>query len=193
MAIQAAPPTASIADDTDRPRFEPFGSTTPNRQRRAGLLMMASALPVGLLAHSAYGRPPRLHIVLLAIGVLALGAWLVDGRRYLGAGSASAALGLAFVLMEQTNLDPYFLTFGLLGVALLVVSRVNLRAVGGSAGFLIYMALNSANLHRVDAALLPRAWVFALIMLVWGGAGLRQVRAEGVKSGATVTGDSGAA
>ncbi len=200
MTIQATPPqalgprTARQRRDIDEaPRFEPFGPTTRTRQVRAAAVVMAGALPVGMVAESSYGRPPNLHIVLLAIGVIALVAWLVDGRRYVGAGSAATALGLAFVLMGKTSLDPYFLVFGLLGAALLLVSKANSRAIGGSAGLLLYVAINAAGLHRADATLLPRAWIFALIMLVWGGTALRRTLSDSSPAAATVAPGDGTA
>lgn len=177
MTVQAPSLRPPVVKDADAPRIEPFGPTTRRRQLAGAMIVMAGALPVALLADSHYGRPPRLHMVLVAIGAVAMVAWLVDGRRYVGAGSASLALGLAFTFITQTGLDPYFLMFGLLGASLLLVARVNPKAVSGSAGLLIYVALNAVGLHRADATILPRAWVFAIIMLAWGGSRLRRTLA----------------
>lgn len=160
-------------DGGDKPRFEPFGPTSHARHVVAALVVMAGAVPVALVADRGGSGRLRLYTVLLAIGIVGTTAWLVDGRRYLGAGIAALALGIGYSVVERTTVDEYAIVYGFLGTALLLVSRVNPRALGGSAGLLLYTSISSLSLHG-NRPLAPRAIVFASIMLMWGGTNLRR-------------------
>lgn len=133
----------------------------------AGVAVMAGALPVYLLANSRYGRPPRLSVVLLAVGIVGIVGWLIDGHRYVGAGAAAAAVGGGLTISREAFVDEYAVVFGLLAVALVCVVRINPRAVNGCAGLLLYVAASTGRLHDPD--LLPRGVAFAVVMALWGG------------------------
>lgn len=147
-------------------------------------VIMAGAIPIALLAPTAYGRTPRLWSVLITIGIVGLVAWLVDGRRYVGAASASLAVGSALGISAEANLDRYTfaLLFGFLGVALLAVFRVNPRAVIGSAGLLLFTSASAAFVHMVGIGgadpqpTIPHAWAYVGLMILWGLIVLQQVR-----------------
>jgi len=132
----------------------------------AGLVVVAGALPVYVLANSTYGRPPKLSFVLLSIGIIGIVGWLIDGERYLGAGSAATAIGGGITISREAFIDEYAMMFGLLAVALVCLVRINPRALNGSAGLLTYVAASTAIVH--DAAL-PRGVPFVIVMLLWGG------------------------
>lgn len=165
---------------TERPRVIPFGPTTHTRQLVAAAIVMAGALPAALVAHSSYARPPRVSVAIVALGVIATIGWLVDGRRYFGAGIAALAVGGGITISREMFVDEYAMVFGLLGGALLLVASVNPRAVTGCAGFLLYAATHALSAQQSDWTLLPRPLVLALILLVWGGAGLRSTLAPTV-------------
>lgn len=159
---------------TDTPRFEPFGPTSRQRQIAAAAVVMAGAVPVAMIAASSTTARPKLYLMVLAIGIIGTFAWLIDGRRYLGAGLGALGLGTALTLVRETTVDPYFLIFGLVGLALLIVSKVNPLATPGVAGLLIYTALASRGVSHGGDSLLPRPLTFALVMIVWGGSQLRR-------------------
>lgn len=164
-------------------RFVPFGPITRRRQVAGAAVVMAGAIPVALLAGSSYGRPPNLSVVLLAIGIIGMVGWMVDGRRYLGAASAAVAIGGGITTAREAFLDEYALMFSFLAVALIGVVRVNPRAINGSAGLLFYVASSTIGLHQSDQSPLPRELIFALVMLTWGGMSL--LRSRKVPPGAT--------
>lgn len=157
---------------TEIAAHEPFGPTTPARRRWGALIILAGAVPVGLLALTGtYDRPPGLYGVLTVIGLVALLAWLVDGMRYLGAGAASLALGLGIgISTEVESVTDYrnALVFGFLGLALLLVARVNPTAVLGSAGLLLFTAASATAAVAGVKTPFPEALVFAGLMVVWG-------------------------
>jgi len=158
----------------DQPRFEPFGPTTRPRQVLAAAVVMAGALPVAIIAASSTDARPRLYLVVLAVGVIGTVGWLIDGRRYLGAGLAALGLGTALTLIRETAVDAYFLIFGLVGLALLIVSKISPLATPGVAGLLIYVGLASRAVAGGGDPLLPNAVTYGLIMILWGGSQLRR-------------------
>lgn len=139
---------------------------------------MAGAIPIVILIAADYGRPPLLYGVLAAIGATALLAWMADGRRYLGAGAASLALGLGIGIAAEAEIPQYqnALVFGLLGAALLLVSRVNPRAVLGAAGLLLFTAASAAYAVSQGRTPIPEAWFYAGLMVVWGAVVLVSLR-----------------
>ncbi|MGH9188986.1 MAG: hypothetical protein ACRD0Q_02975 [Acidimicrobiales bacterium] len=154
----------------DGPRIEPFGPTTRARQIVGAVVVMAGAIPTAMIAGS---DTQPLYRILLVIGGAATLGWLIDGSRYVGAGSAALALGLAFIISEKTELDLFALLFGLLAAQLFIVSHVNPRAVKGTVGLFLYVATTSLSLHG-STTVLPRPWIFAIVMLLWGGLPLRR-------------------
>ncbi len=155
------------------PRIVPFGPTTRRRQLAAAGVVMAGAVPIGLLAHASHARPPRVSVAIVGLGVVALLGWLIDGRRYFGGGITALAVGGGITIAREAFVDEYAMVFGLLSVALFAIDRVNRRAVTGCAGFLLYAATHAISAQQPDWTVLPRPLVFGLILLVWGGAGLR--------------------
>jgi len=157
------------------------------RQVAGAIVIMAGAVPIALLIAADYGRPPKLYAVLAAIGATALLAWAVDGRRYLGAGAASLAVGLGIGIAAETDIPRYqnALVFGFLGVALLLVSVVNPRAVRGAAGLLLFTGGSAALAVSQERLSFPEAWIYAALMVAWGavvlatlGRGKRAVQAQ---------------
>lgn len=155
---------------SDPPRIAPFGTTTRRRELVAAMVVMGGALPVGLLAGSSVGRPPKLYVVLIAIGVIGTVAWLVDGRRYVAPGAMALGVGVALAIGQETTVDPYALAFGFIGAVLLLLGRINPQAIAAAGGFLVYLA-SVVGYHRANDTS-PRPWLFPLIMVVWGGAHL---------------------
>lgn len=103
-------------------------------------------------------------------------AWLVDGRRYLGAGAALLALGSDFIIARETTpaFEPYqfALLFGLLGAGALLVHAVHPAAVQGFAGALLFTSASAALMQQLTgdrATSIPQAWGFVVLMVVWGG------------------------
>ena len=183
--------TTATTDRNTEPRLQPFGRWTKGRQTAGALVIMAGAIPIALLAPTSYGRVPRLWSVLIVIGIVGLVAWLVDGRRYVGAAAASLAVGAALGTAAEADLDryTYALLFGFLGAALLAVFRVNPAAVIGSAGLLLFTSASAAIVHLVGIGggdpqpTIPHAWAYVVLMVLWGAVVLRQVRGDGADAG----------
>ena len=152
---------------------EPFGHTTLRRQRAGALFVMVGSAPLALMV-LADANP---YLLLLAIGAIATGAWLVDGRRYLGPGTVAMGLGIGLTLARDFELAKYELPLVLagIGVALTVIRFVNPRAVLGAAGLLVYAALSGAILDRTPDAI-ESGWGFVTLMIVWGGIQLARAR-----------------
>ncbi len=125
---------------------EPFGHTTRRRQRAGALVVMIGAAPLALMV-LADAKP---YLLLVAIGAIATGAWLVDGRRYLGPGTVALGLGIGLALARDLDLTKYELPLVLagIGVPLTVIRSVNPEAVLGAAGLLVYAARSGAILDR---------------------------------------------
>lgn len=152
----------------------PLAPSTPGRRLVAGLWVMVGAVPVYLVANSSFGRPPNMYGVLVAVGIVGIVGWLIDGDHYLGASAAALAVGGGIAISREAFVDEYFTVFGLMAVALMCVVRINPRAVNGCAGLLLYVAASTGKLHDPD--LLPRGLAFAVVMLIWGSAGVRRAR-----------------
>lgn len=139
----------------------------PSRAREIG---GAAALAAGAVVLAIFTA--SFHLVLeedlLVLGGAATLAWLIDGTglRYLGAGTVALALGGGITLGDHLNVhDPYVIVFGLIGVALLLVRLVNPAAVGGSAGFLIYVALTLVALDYIGSY--NASWELVAILGFW--------------------------
>jgi hypothetical protein len=103
---------------------------------------MVGSAPLALMV-LADAKP---YLLLLAIGAIATGAWLVDGRRYLGPGTVALGLGIGLALARDFDQAKYELPLVLvgIGVPLTVIRFVNPGPVLGAAGLLIYAALSGA-------------------------------------------------
>jgi hypothetical protein len=152
---------------------EPFGLSTPGRQRAGAVVLTAGSVPLALMV-LADAEP---YLFLLAIGAIATCAWLVDGRRYLGPGTVALGLGAGLVLARDLDLAEYELPLVLAGIgaALTVIRFVNPRAVLGAAGLLVYAALSGAILDRTPEPI-ESGWGFVILMIAWGG--IRLARAS---------------
>ncbi len=175
---------------SSQPAFEPFGPTTRRRQVAGALVIMAGAIPIALIAPTFYGRPPRLWSVILTIGVVAMLAWLVDGRRYLGVAAAALGVGGGFAIAQEAEIQDYqfALLFGLLGAGLLLVRAVNPAAVGASGALLLLISASATTFVSIERTSFPEAWFYVGLMVVWGGVQL----ARSLRGAATATGVSGA-
>ena len=156
---------------------EPFGHTTLRRQRAGALFLMVGSAPLALMV-LADAKP---YLLLLAIGAIATGAWLVDGRRYLGPGTVALGLGIGLALARDVDLAKYELPLVLagIGIPLIVIRFVNPGAVLGAAGLLVYAALSGAILDRTPDPI-ESGWGFVILMIVWGG--IQLARATTVKA-----------
>ncbi|HEV2760675.1 MAG TPA: hypothetical protein VGV86_14025 [Acidimicrobiales bacterium] len=151
---------------------EPFGHTTLRRQRAGALVVMVGSGPLALMV-LADAKP---YLLLLAIGAIATGAWLVDGRRYLGPGTVALGLGIGLALAQDFDLAKYELPLVLagIGVPLTIIRFVNAKAVLGAAGLLVYAAISGAILDRTPDPI-ESGWGFVILMVVWGGIQLARV------------------
>ncbi|MDP8975564.1 MAG: hypothetical protein M3N28_04215 [Actinomycetota bacterium] len=155
---------------------EPFGPTTRPRQIAAAATLMLGAVPLAWMG-ATNAKP---YYVIPVVGVVATLAWLVDGRRYLGPGIVALALGVALLASRDWGLEKYELALvvGAVGAGLLVVSLMNPAAVLGSAGFLLYAMLTALGLDSVLSSIAP-GWIYAIVLLVWGGIRLAQTMQQG--------------
>lgn len=117
---------------------------------------------------AALGQPP--YHDLLALGVVAVVAWLVDGtsRRYVGPGLIAVAAGLGITVGKDFGVDPYehSLVYGGFGVALLIAYCFNPLTIRAGAAFLIYTGVTVALASWVFSV--PLGWELAAILAVWG-------------------------
>ncbi|MDQ6724747.1 MAG: hypothetical protein M3066_01005 [Actinomycetota bacterium] len=149
--------------------FQPRTIGRPNREREVAgaAVLLAGALVVAVMA--ALGQPA--YHDLLALGSVAVLAWLVDGssRRYLGPGLVAVAAGLGITIGKDFGVNPYehSLVYGGFGVALLVVSYFNPMAMRASGAFLIYVGVTVALAAWVFTSF-PLGWELAAILAVWG-------------------------
>lgn len=159
---------------------EPFGPTTRSRQIAAAAALMLGALPLAVMG----AADAKAYYVIPVVGVAATVAWLVDGRRYLGPGIVALGVGVALLASRDWGLEKYelALVLGGVGAALLVVSLVNPAAVLGSAGFLLYAMLTALGLDNVSDAISP-GWIYAAVLLVWGGIRMAQTMRPEAASG----------
>ncbi len=139
----------------------------PSRARELG---GAAALAAGAVVLAIFTVSSHLVLeeYLLVLGAAATLAWLIDGTglRYLGAGTVALALGGGITLGDHLSVhDPYVVVFGLIGVALLLVRLVNPTAVGGSAGFLIYVSLTLVALDYIGSY--DASWELVAILGFW--------------------------
>lgn len=143
-----------------------IGHPTREREIAGAVVLLAGALVVAGMA--ALGQPP--YRALLALGAVAVVAWLVDGtsRRYLGPGLIAVAAGLGITLGKDFGVDPYehTLVYGGFGVALLIAYYFNPLTIRAGAAFLIYTGVTVALSSWVFNV--PLGWELAAILAVWG-------------------------
>lgn len=147
-----------------------IATPSPQRERAGAWVLIAGAVLVAALTLA--GVPPYGN--LLALGAVAVVAWLVDGtgRRYVGPGLVALAAGLGITIGKELGVDPYehTLVYGGFGLALLLISYVNPMAARASGAFLVYTALTVAVTAWVVS--IPLGWELAAILAVWGAYGL---------------------
>jgi hypothetical protein len=81
----------------------------------------------------------------------------------------------ALLASRDWGLEKYELALvvGAVGAALLIVSLMNPAAVLGSVGFLLYAMLTALGLDSALNTISP-GWIYAIVLLVWGGICLAQ-------------------
>lgn len=166
-----------------------IGRTTRAREVAGALVLVGGAVLVGLLTLAGL-RP---YENLLALGSVAMLAWLVDGtsRRYVGPAAVAFAAGLGITLGRNLGIEHYehSLVYGGFGLALILVSVVNPAAVRASGAFLLYTGLTVAtSLWLVS---IPLGWWLAAILALWGGyelVRLRRAPADGAPAGPATAG-----
>ncbi len=151
-----------------------IGSPTAARRRAGAIVLLGGAVLVGALTLAGvqpYGN-------LLALGAVAVAAWLVDGTsfRYLGPGLVALAAGLGITIGKELGVEPYehTLVYGGFGLALLVISYFNPKAARASGAFLLYTGISVAISAWVVS--IPLGWYLAAILAVWGIYGLVRLR-----------------
>ncbi len=144
------------------------------RRRAGALVLLGGSVLVGALTLAGvptYGN-------LLVLGAVVVLAWLVDGssQRYLGPGLVALAAGLGITIGKELGVEPYehTLVYGGFGLALLVVSYFNPKAVRASGAFLLFTGITVAITTWVVS--IPLGWELALILAAWGIYGLVRLR-----------------
>lgn len=128
------------------------------------LLAGAAAVAVGtdLLGFKLYEN-------LAVLGAAATLAWLVDGtaQRYIGAGTVALAIGGGLTLGTRLHIPGYehLVVFGFVGVALLLVSYINPKAVRGSAALFVLIAITVAVEEYLGSY--NAGWELAGILAFW--------------------------
>jgi uncharacterized membrane protein len=140
------------------------GEPTRGRTVAGAVVILAGAVVLSALTLSGAGAP----WLLLALGVTATVAWLVDGTstRYLGPGLIGAAAGAGILIGNALDMEPraaeHSLVYGGFGIALLVMSYFNPMAARAGGAFLLYTGL---TVWAVD---LSMGWWLTAILVVWG-------------------------
>lgn len=124
---------------------------------------------------------------LAVLGAAATLAWLVDGTaaRYIGAGTVALAVGGGLTLGARLNIADYqqLVVFGFVGLALLLVSYINPKAVRGSAALFVLIAITVTVLEYVGSYNV--GWELTGILALWGVLEYaRIIRARGAVSDA---------
>lgn len=154
-----------------------IGSPTRGRVLGGAILILAGAALLGALTLLGVSAP----WLLVTLGAVAIAAWLVDGTssRYLGPGLVAVAAGTGILVGNALNMDPrraeHTLVYGGFGVALLVISYFNPKAVRASGAFLLYTGLTVLTVG------FSIGWWLTAILVVWGGYWVvRASRSEGI-------------
>lgn len=152
----------------DRVEAEIMEIGTPSRGREiaGAIVLLAGAVLVGVL--TVQGIPP--YALLLTLGSAAVLAWLVDGtsRRYVGPGLVALAAGLGLTLGQELNIKSYehTLVYGAFGLALMLISVVNPKAVRASGAFLLYTGVTVAVAAWIVSFNI--GWELTAVLAVWG-------------------------
>lgn len=164
-----------VASQTWTPK--PIGQPTRGRVVAGALVILAGAAVLALLALADVAPP----WMLLAVGIAAVTAWLVDGTstRYLGPGLMALAAAVGILVGNELGWDPrkaeHSLVYGGFGIGLLLLSYVNPMAARAAGAFLLYTGL---TVLFVGFAM---GWWLAGILLAWGLYSLiRAPRSEGL-------------
>lgn len=155
-------------------RIRQLGTPRPSREVAGALVLALGAAAVGVCT-GALGFP--LYENLAILGAAATLAWLVDGsaQRYLGAGVAALAIGGGLTLGQLLKVPAYehMVVYGFLGLGLMLVSWVNPKAVGGSAGLLMFIASTVAALEYAFSY--NGGWELTAILGFWSACELARV------------------
>lgn len=141
-----------------------IGQPTKGRVVAGALVLLAGAGVVGVLTLTDVSPP----WMLLALGIAAVVAWLVDGTstRYLGPGLMALTAGAGIVIGNELGWDPskaeHSLVYGGFGIGLLVFSYVNPMAARAAGGFLLYTGITVLFVG------LTLGWWLTAILVVWG-------------------------
>lgn len=152
----------------ERVRTTPIsiGRTSRTRQlAAAGALLVGSVLMCGTTLGGL-----KLYQNVLVLGVIVVAAWLLDGtsQRYMGAGLGALATGLGLTVGTDLGLPAveHGIVWPLVGLALLLIWKINPDAMVGAAGFLIIVG---AVVWSFQAGVeYDGGWTLAGILAVWG-------------------------
>ena len=144
-----------------------IGRPTPKRQVLGALtLLVGAAVLAGCTLADWAG-----YQTLAMLGVVIMAAWLVDGsaNRYVGAGSATLAVGGGITLGSDVPIAHYEHTvvYGAIGLALILVSFVNPAAVRASGAAMIAIGLTAFALNR-DWVNFDPGWEMTALLALWG-------------------------
>ncbi len=143
-----------------------IGQTSPVRETLGATVLLAGAAALavcaGVLKFNFYED-------LTVLGAAATFAWLVDGtaERYIGAGTGALAIGGGLTLGARFHVRDYeqLVVFGFVGLALLLVSYVNPKAVRGSAALFGLIAITVAILEYLRSYNV--GWEMTGILALW--------------------------
>ncbi len=159
------------------PVLKTIGRPTRGRVLAGAIAILAGAALLAALTLLGVS-PPWL---LLTLGAVALAAWLIDGTssRYLGPGLVAVAAGSGILAGNALDMDPrkaeHAQVYGGFGIALLVISYFNPKAVRSSGAFLLYTGLTVLTVG------FNMGWWLTGILLAWGGYWLvRASRSDGI-------------
>lgn len=151
-----------------------IGRTGRSREVLGAVVLLLGAGAVAACT-GVYGF--TLYENLAVLGAAATLAWLVDGSagRYVGAGTIALAIGGGLTLGRLLHVPGYehMVVFGFAGLALLLVSFINPKAVRGSAGLLLFISMTVAVLEYL--ASYNGGWELTGILAFWGAVELARI------------------
>jgi len=136
-----------------------------SRQYLAAGIILGGAVLLAILTVADL----QAYWLLLALGVVATAAWLVDGTgRYMGPGLMALAAGGGITMGEELGVKPYehTLVYAGFGLGLLAMSYLEPAAVRAAGAFLVYTGLAVATVTWVVSYSL--GWGLVVVMAVWG-------------------------
>lgn len=167
--------------------IHPHDTARRNRERAGVVVLLLGSVVLGLLTLAGL----QLYQLLAILGVVVVGAWLVDGsnRRYMGPGVLALAVGGGMTIGIDVPVEPYERTvvYAAIGAALLLIAAVNPEGVRGAGAFLLAVAGSASLLTWVVTPSGGRSlagtvggWELAVSLALWAGLEVRRLSRAGV-------------